>query len=371
MKKISPIEKKYNAQIKRIKNAIHKIRKKGFNISEDRIIPDRPSKITKASLTKLEKITPSTIYKKSSYTFTEDAVTKISPNKAKSKTNKVRKGITISGSEAVKILNIKTRGSKKGNIFQQARKEKEREEYSKLSKEYWKQYSRIKSLISRLVGRGYIVKFDIPKRSGDKITIEDVEELQKITADYVYSNSYYLNEKGEKIPGLERRKQERKEAARKAQETRKRKKDTKPEEPAREEPPHVNGIIIEWIREQIRSWTPDHRWSNSFYIWKEGHKNLLESYLENGIAMDGEDAVEKRLESQANLVNDCVVEILYDSDQSEVNSDLMTFASILKGEKLTADEAREMSYTIEEQYLFDTAYHDKIIEEEKQLWSGV
>ena len=64
--KQSEAEKLYSKQLKRIKQFIHRAEKRGFVFEED-IIPQRPKKVTKASVRKLEKLTPEKLYKKSLY----------------------------------------------------------------------------------------------------------------------------------------------------------------------------------------------------------------------------------------------------------------------------------------------------------------
>lgn len=59
-------EKLYSKQLKRIKQFIRRAEKRGFVFEED-IIPQKPKKVTKASVRKLEKITPEKLYKKSLY----------------------------------------------------------------------------------------------------------------------------------------------------------------------------------------------------------------------------------------------------------------------------------------------------------------
>jgi hypothetical protein len=55
-------EKLYSKQLKRIKQFIRRAEKRGFIFEED-IIPQKPKKVTKASVRKLEKLTPEKLYK--------------------------------------------------------------------------------------------------------------------------------------------------------------------------------------------------------------------------------------------------------------------------------------------------------------------
>lgn len=64
--KQSEAEKLYAKQLKRIKQFIRRAEKRGFIFEED-VIPQKPKKVTKASVRKLEKLTPEKLYKKSLY----------------------------------------------------------------------------------------------------------------------------------------------------------------------------------------------------------------------------------------------------------------------------------------------------------------
>ena len=65
-RKQTETEKLYSKQLKRIKQFIRRAEKRGFIFKED-IIPQKPKKVTKASVRKLEKLTPEKLYKKSLY----------------------------------------------------------------------------------------------------------------------------------------------------------------------------------------------------------------------------------------------------------------------------------------------------------------
>lgn len=70
--------------------------------------------------------------------------------------------------------------------------------------------------------RGYVIDAVLPKEP-KKITEASVRRIKKISSD-LYKKSYYVTEEGEVISGVEGRKYERSRSAKKAAETRKRKK---------------------------------------------------------------------------------------------------------------------------------------------------
>ena len=57
-------ERAYRAQLNRIRKQIHRMQERGYQLT-GRVIPERPSRITKKSVEKLRKITAAEIYKKS------------------------------------------------------------------------------------------------------------------------------------------------------------------------------------------------------------------------------------------------------------------------------------------------------------------
>lgn len=66
VKKKSPAEREYDKQVKRIKQFVRRAEKRGF-IFPDNVIPNKPKRITKASVRMLSKITPKELYKKAEY----------------------------------------------------------------------------------------------------------------------------------------------------------------------------------------------------------------------------------------------------------------------------------------------------------------
>lgn len=92
------------------------------------------------------------------------------------------------------------------------------------TKAFKKEQKRLTRSIKRLEKRGYFfpnLKFlEAPKR----ITIKSVERLQKLATKALYEFARYVTPEGDLLKGTERRKEERKISAQKAQETKRRKK---------------------------------------------------------------------------------------------------------------------------------------------------
>lgn len=63
---LSPTERAYSAQVKRIKNFIRRAEKRGYIFNEN-TLPTKPKRITQASVRKLQRLTPQQLYKKAQY----------------------------------------------------------------------------------------------------------------------------------------------------------------------------------------------------------------------------------------------------------------------------------------------------------------
>lgn len=92
-----------------------------------------------------------------------------------------------------------------------------------LINDYRKERRRINQQIRRMRNRGYIVPSTILPAKPKKITEASIRRLQKIKPETIYSKSSAISKTGQVVTGKEKRKEERKERAQKAAETRKRK----------------------------------------------------------------------------------------------------------------------------------------------------
>ena len=66
IRKQTPTERAYSKQVKRIKQFIRRAEKRGYQFSED-TLPQKPKRVTQASVRKLAKLTPDKLYKKAVY----------------------------------------------------------------------------------------------------------------------------------------------------------------------------------------------------------------------------------------------------------------------------------------------------------------
>lgn len=63
-RKLTPIQRQYRKERRRIQNAIKRLEKQGY-VLPDELLPSVPKKVTQASINRLKKITTEAIYKKS------------------------------------------------------------------------------------------------------------------------------------------------------------------------------------------------------------------------------------------------------------------------------------------------------------------
>lgn len=65
-RKQTPAERAYSKQVKRIKQFMRRAEKRGYQFSEN-VLPQKPKRVTQASVRKLAKLTPEKLYQKATY----------------------------------------------------------------------------------------------------------------------------------------------------------------------------------------------------------------------------------------------------------------------------------------------------------------
>lgn len=315
----TPVEKAYNRERNRIKRFIRDAEKRGYRFS-DFSIPDKPKKITEASVRRLQKYNPKYLYEKATF---------LDPDT----------GEIVSGQRGRQI---------------------ERKESARKAKET----RRIKRIYGKLTPEEVAEREE--KQMERHLRGEDTEEYRK--------------QKDEEIQRLQDELAELQERLRKLtgedldEPTPEESDEWIPEEPELDLPdeefdtydesdydniPEFSDIVLANIRAEIERWTPMPNWTPSLAEAKRHDKNVLENTLNGAIAQDGERAVAQRLQENASEVNTLVQEILYASGSKEgnfsngrtqVNFDLARFSAIIMGRPLTVDESidlTELSETME------------------------
>lgn len=339
--KLTPTEQAWAKEIRRLKQFIRRTEKRGFSYPPS-IIPKKPEKITKKSVQQLQKITPQVLYQRAEYKDpkTGETLTGIEgrtiersrASKKAAQTIAIRHGRVVSDNYAIKTPH-------------------------KTMEHLWnKEVRRIKSLMREAEKRGFTFDNIIPDKPYH-ITQADIDNLKSINGKTIYEHATYTDPlTGEDMSGVAGRQLERSRAAKKGAKNRKQKDETTSQrddfyrdrdDMGTGTPPSQTFEILENIREYIRQWAPSSGWTDYFSQVKEHDKNTLERILEGAVAQEGEEAVAKRLEDNANEVNYLLEEILYGSGgkhgRNQINFDLVRFSAIVMGRALTIEESQELT----------------------------
>ena len=222
-----------------------------------------------------------------------------------------------------------------------ARSEKEKS----LVKEYNKQRRRLKDAVKRAEKRGYSFSDFIP---GPKyvVTKSEVERLKRIKGQEFYKYGKYYDIKQHKyISGIERKKQEQKIAARKAAETRKRRKNFVDLGYRGPEPDDADDIL-QYLFELVAGWRADIRWSASFSEIKNRDKNIMANIIKGAINDIGKQQVARNCQAHAAEIKELAWYICYGYSGSDrdrnTNADIVKLSTIIRGRSLTPDESKEL-----------------------------
>ena len=232
---------------------------------------------------------------------------------------------------------------------------------TKTEKDFWRQRSRVQHFIKRKEKIGFIFPPDIIPPIPEKITRKDVKIYEALTPEKLYESSLGRDPiTNEILPGLiarERQKEVKKEAEKATQlnETRDRFYETYHPD-AQGEGDGGDGAsevytTLSTVRDMIEQWSPEPHWAPTFAVVKQGDRNMLRNILESQIVQEGEQAVAKRMQDNAQRIINLSESILYasgsdeydlHSGRSKVSFELAEFAALIKGGPLTPEEARDL-----------------------------
>ena len=253
-------------------------------------------------------------------------------------------------------------------------------EQQALEREVKKQRKRIQQFVRRAQKRGFSFPENIVPTLPKKITEKTLSRYKSMTPEQLYKKSVYTDYQGTfieskrvTIKGTERRKQERHIAAIRAAQTRRRyyearmrierevaaispsdyefiTSDEQSQQGYGPAPTPQSKLVLNQLREMIANWTPRDIWSIALSELKRKDVNLLSSTFEGIIAREGEDAVAKRCEENAETLVALAERIMYDSGDSYktrgvdgVNQDIQHFAEIIMGRSMTVRESMEFT----------------------------
>ena len=117
-KKPTPNQQEYAKQLRRIKRFISSAEKRGYIFPEN-VIPKTPQRITKASIEKLRKITPTQLYEKSKYQISRGRVVSGTEGRKYERHQSAKKGQAVKRQKAeTQALNIPDRyATEISNVF--------------------------------------------------------------------------------------------------------------------------------------------------------------------------------------------------------------------------------------------------------------
>lgn len=213
---------------------------------------------------------------------------------------------------------------------------KKRKKQAPLQREYVKQRNRLKQAIRRAEKRGYIFDENVIPKQPKTITKKSVERLQKIKPKDLYEKANYIDTTtGEIITGKEGRQLERKESARKAKQTRKRKQErSSPYTPPVEAYyPRFSEMVISNYKAHIRQ-------------FNDVAYEKLSSWVDSLIAKFGEDDVATMLQEGAENGYIVTYQIVYSMDKlTEYIANMLDYlpevGDIMKEDIVDAFEAME------------------------------
>lgn len=215
-------------------------------------------------------------------------------------------------------------------------------------KEYKKQRRRVQQAVKRLEKIGFIFDEDVVPKIPKKITKASVQRLAKITPEKLREKSEYII--GEEVVKYKTHKKEIKQEIKRIRQELKKEKEI----PVIDYIPTVS--YIDNFRETVINSVPDNR---AFYHGRNepvtfkdfsGYKNIIISLLDDSIAENGEQYVERLLQENAGTLSDYIEGAQYDSDENRVEHNLISAANILKGSPLTQIEAEQVSMLSEGAY---------------------
>ena len=215
------------------------------------------------------------------------------------------------------------------------------------------QLKRIRQFISRAEKRGY--RFDSEFKN--QLTELSTQKLKNLTPKKLYEKSQAISEEtGKVITGTERRKEERKEVARKAQETRRRHKAEREqreyydyaERDYSEYETSYEDTILTNIESLIR------QYEDSDIAVRQYGSSLLQQLLDEEIANYGRKAVALACENAPTEAIRASQIAIYSSDQSQKDMNIQELRNIItSGVIPSIEQSKQMGETMEAQESFE------------------
>lgn len=216
---------------------------------------------------------------------------------------------------------------------------------------YAKELKRIKQAVKRLEKRGYRFVENAVPETPKRITHKALQRIKELKGNKIYDLAQYLDENtGKVVSGLEGKKIEQKERARKSAETRKKKK-KKEEQYYPDGGSIIADNIVDSFISKLSEPEPPMFPYNQRMSWQieatlremRTAKTTLLGLVNSIIAEIGKSALGWRLQERADDVDNCINTIVYIGSSSEaVASACRELAEIIKGSPLTMAEMQDL-----------------------------
>ena len=226
---------------------------------------------------------------------------------------------------------------------------------------YAKELKRIKQAVKRLEKRGYSFEKSPVPQTPKRIQQRTLQKVKELTTNKLYELAQYFDQRtGNIVSGLEGKKIESKERAKKSAETRQKRK-------KKDEQYYPNGgniifsNIVDTYISRLSEPEPPMFPYNRKMSWQieatlremRTAKTTLLSLINNVIDEIGKTALGWRLQERADDVDNCINTIVYIGSSSEaVASASRELAEIIKGSPLTMSELQDLG----EQSEYDESY---------------
>lgn len=340
------IEEQYSKQRRRVLQFINRAKKKGYSFPED-IIPEIVKNPTRADVKALSKLTPEKLYSQSKYG-------------------------DISGEEQQAIVKEKAKIQAVINLSHAHGNERAKREIEK-------QYSEdIRTPENAYKQREYRKQalLDLNNKFIDE---EDFDKVREFRAKLSESDRQLLNEaldeQGETITSQEPQKvipdieevektQQRKNYEKWRDKFKESLKEKKKERHWVEDGKSIYAGMLERISQFENLYTTDNTFNNRHHE-NSKYKNMLLGALNNAIRQDGFNTVMKRLEGNAQKIDEKIIEVLFrESEQAKIEPNFQELIQIIKGSALTVEESQELEqYNIEHEYFAENGEIDNDLEE--------
>lgn len=206
-------------------------------------------------------------------------------------------------------------------------KQKVNKKITPIQRQYMEEARRVKRIRDKLWYQGYRFERSPIPAQPKRITEASLRKLQNITTESLIKKSKYVESfTGEALYGRKKTAYQ----------------------------PQAQRIYLEKIEKEIMTFAPPHL-SPHLADLRDRNNHALLGILTNAIARDGEEAVARRVSTTAEDIANIISIIQYDSgkDVQRINSNLMRFAEIVNGGRLSYEETQQIAEMSEYFEYFD------------------